>query len=391
MQKVYSKEPMPDKITKSIFLAGGTYRNDKLKPLSWRFEALDILKKLNYTGTVYIPEDRDGYFDKSRLEEQIQWERTCCKAADIIVFWIPRELRPDYEMLCLTTNVEFGLYLDTHKLFIGSPKEAVMNEYLQFISKHEYKWYDSLGELLKDVVDYLGDGVERTGVECKIPKMIFESKQFQNWYQSQLSSGNYLTDYETLYSFVMPKAKKLFMTMFKPNVYVKDENRVKDIEFVVARSNMSYTLAYYRPNDNLLDTEIVLVKEFRSPVSNKDSFVYELPGGSSIDDSEDELEVASQELKEEIGLEVSPSRIKYITELQSSATLCSHKISLYKVELTKDEIDSLKFDADNKITHGNIEDTEKTYTVIANYNQLLNGDYPLDFTNLGMISVALRN
>lgn len=390
---VYAKEEVPKNLTSSIFLAGCTPRENL--DLEWRNKAIEILDNLNYEGVVFLPIDRDRKsipFDFSRYEEQIDWERKCCKLADKIVFWIPREFRPDFEMLGQTTNVEFGLYFNFNKLMIGSPDKAVANSYLKYLCNNEKDifWYNNLEELLRDTVKSL-NSVFRKGIECKIPEHIYSSSQFQNWYQSMKNNNNELVDFEELYSWYMPKAKKLFLSVFKPSVYIKEEDRIKSNEFVVARTDISHICAYYRPDNEILNSEIVLVKEFRSPVRNNKGYVYELPGGSSLKDNSSALETASQELEEEIGLLVEPERFKFVDSRQSASTLCSHKINLYSVRLTKDEIDKIKKDSQNNVTHGIQEATELTYSLVVTYNDILKGKYPVDFTNLGMIQSVIFN
>lgn len=389
---VYAKEEIPENLISSIFLAGCTPR-EKLD-LEWRNKAIEILDKLNYEGVVFLPIDSNresALFDFARYEEQIDWERKCCKLADKIVFWIPREFRPDFEMLGQTTNVEFGLYFNFNKLMIGSPDKAVANSYLKYLCKNEKDifWYNTLEELLRDTVKSL-NSVFRKGIECKIPEHIYSSSQFQNWYQSMKNNNNELVDFEELYSWYMPKAKKLFLSVFKPSVYIKEEDRIKSNEFVVARTDISHICAYYRPDNEILNSEIVLVKEFRIPVRNNKGYVYELPGGSSLKDNSSALETASQELEEEIGLLVEPDRFKFVDSRQSASTLCSHKINLYSVRLTKDEIDKIKKDSQNNVTHGIQEATELTYSLVVTYKDILEGKYPVDFTNLGMISVIFN-
>nr|DAE79802.1 MAG TPA: Nucleoside 2-deoxyribosyltransferase like protein [Caudoviricetes sp.] len=384
---INSRESIPNNLEKSIFLAGPTPR-DYSKISTWRTEAIEILKKLNYDGVVFIPEERNGNFPVEKLNEQIDWEIETMSSCDAIVFWIPRMLRDDFEFIGLTTNVEFGRFLNSNKLFIGSPENAEKNSYLKYISRDKYEWHNDLNSLLKDVVEYLGNGIYREDVEVKIPKHIFESKQFQNWYIPQKAIGNYLTDFNMEYEFVMPKMKKLFMAIFKPSVYVKEsafgieENRVKDNEFVIARTNMSYICAYKKA-DEILDSQIVLCEEFRTPVMNKHEMIFELIGGSSFNENDDELTVASQEFEEESGLKVDSSRFSPVALKQSAGTLCSHQIKLYKVELTEDELYHFKNDTE---THGVVEDTERIHIHVMTFREAMS---LLDWTNVGMIYAAL--
>ena len=387
MTLIHSRENIPNEVNKTIFLAGPTPRDYTVNN-SWRTEAIEILKSLNYDGVVYIPEERNNPFPKEHLEQQIDWEYETMSSADAIVFWIPRELRSDFENIALTTNVEFGRFLNTNKLFIGAPKDSERNTYLEYISKDKYKWHTDLYSLLKDCVEYLGDGVFREDAEVKIPKHMFESEQFQNWYIPQKSIGNSLTDFSMEYEFVMPQHKKLFMALFKPSVYVKEsafgikENRVKDNEFVIARTNMSYICAYKKA-DNILDSQIVLCEEFRTPVVNKYEMIFELIGGSSFDESDDELTVASKEFEEESGLKIDMNRFSSVAIKQSAGTICSHQICLYKVELTDEEIQHFKNDTE---THGVVEDTECIHIHVMTFREAMN---VMDWTNVGMVYAAL--
>lgn len=376
---VYNKEQIPNNETKSIFLAGPTSRS--LNMTEWRTQALEILKKLGYDGTVYIPQERSGNFDPSTLEKQIDWEYKCMCACDAIIFWIPREMREDFEMIGLTTNVEFGRFLNSNKLFCGSPKDAKKMDYLKIISKNKFNWHESLEELIKSTVDYLGDGVYREGIECLIPMHIFKSKQFQDWYQSHKKNGNKLTDFHSEYEFVMPKMKKLFLTIFKPDVWIKGENRIKDNEFVVARSNMSYICAYHKNTNG--QAEVLLCDEFRTPAVNEESRIYELIGGSSFNPSDDELEVACHEFEEETGVAISKDRFKKIDIKQSAGTLCSHQIALFAIELTDEEIDHFRNDHN---VHGVEEDTERVHLHVMSLNNALK---KVDWTNSGMILSAI--
>ena len=184
MTVVYSREDMPKDETKSMFLAGPVPRKEY--ELSWKKEALQILEEMGYNGVVYIPEDRVKvpYDDNNikgeemkrtfTLKAQLDWEYSCMCACDAIVFWIPREMRPDFEMIGLTTNVEFGRFLNSNKLFIGAPDEAPRNEYLHLISEEKYTWHKTLKDTLKAAVEYLGQGIYREDTEVKDNASVYD-------------------------------------------------------------------------------------------------------------------------------------------------------------------------------------------------------------------------
>lgn len=129
---------------KSIALCGPTPRDNKTT--SWRVEALQILEKLGFEGTVYVPEYSSGQKYKSYVE-QVEWERKVYLNCTIMVFWIPRHF-PD--MPGLTTNVEFGYWLKSGKCIYGRPENAERTRYLDWLYNLEYnkKPYNNLEELL---------------------------------------------------------------------------------------------------------------------------------------------------------------------------------------------------------------------------------------------------
>jgi 8-oxo-dGTP pyrophosphatase MutT (NUDIX family)/nucleoside 2-deoxyribosyltransferase len=379
MQVIYAQEEFPKKFTKSIFLAGPTPRDENIQ--SWRTEALDILQKLNYDGVVFVPEPRDSKWEKE-YDKQVDWERKCLDAADCIVFWIPRDLET---MPAFTTNVEFGLYLSSGKIVAGAPKDAPKNTYLQYTaSKSDIAWKETLEDTLKETINFLGEGSPRIDGECFVPLIVWNTEMFQKWYKSQKEVGNKLVNANVKYLFKMPKAKIVFLWICQVEVWIKAEDRIKSNEFVLSRTDMSSVVLYY-PNENLMDTKIVLVKEFRSPVVNAESFVYEIPGGSS-NSKKPPLEVATSEVNEEVGVEIDSSRLKEIKTRQAVATLSAHQIHSYALELTEEELKQVE--EETKKTHGVAEDTELTYVEIKTLGEILDSD-TVDWTNIGMIMSAL--
>lgn len=136
---------------KSIFLAGPTPRNINVE--TWRNEAIEILRKLGFTGIVYVPEKE---FDNRTFDydNQVWWEREALNSATTIVFWIPRnvETMPGY-----TTNVEFGYWLskNSDKVIYGRPNGCPKNRYLDWLyeTETERKPIDNLRDLLNNAVE----------------------------------------------------------------------------------------------------------------------------------------------------------------------------------------------------------------------------------------------
>ena len=137
---------------KSIFLAGPTPRKEEI--VSWRKEAIKILKENNFDGIVYVPE-YSSMKPRGDYEDQVMWEREGLMNSSVIVFWIPRNL-PD--MPAFTTNVEFGYYIHTGKILYGRPNESIKNRYLDWLYELDYKKkpYNNLEELLKEAIKKVG-------------------------------------------------------------------------------------------------------------------------------------------------------------------------------------------------------------------------------------------
>lgn len=125
MKTVYAREPLPQ----SIFLAGPTPRKNTTTP-SWRPEALQIIEKYGFDGTVFIPENREGVCG-FEYDAQVHWEWEALNQATIILFWVPRDIE---QMPAFTTNVEFGMYAHSRKIILGYPKDAPKMSYLDALA-----------------------------------------------------------------------------------------------------------------------------------------------------------------------------------------------------------------------------------------------------------------
>lgn len=382
MQVVYAKEPVPEKITKSVFLAGPTPRSNNVQ--SWRPEAIRYFEEFGYDGVIFIPESRNEFYGD--YIDQIDWEEKCLQIADCILFWIPRDMTT---MPALTTNNEWGVWCDSGKVVLGAPTTAVKVRYQKHYAQQlKVPFSDSLIDTVKSAINMVGKGAERIGGEKKVPLYIWNTPHFQNWYQAQKKAGNRLDGAKVVWTFrVGPECKFVFFWALHVDIYISSEKRHKTNEVVLSRPDISTVVMYQKNSSNILDSTIVLIREFRSPVANENCFVYEVPGGSSFKHGGNPKKLAADECKEETGLIVDPERIEYLNCRQMVSTLSAHKAHLFAVEITDEELTWLK--SQEGIAHGVEEDTEKTYVEITSPDSILKGDQ-VDWAMLGMIFSALH-
>lgn len=379
---VYYGEQPPKTFRKSIFLAGPTPRSESVP--SWRPDALAILEKIGYDGVVFIPESRDG----GRLADyssMVEWEETYLNMADSIPFWIPRNM--DF-LPGLTTNDEWGVWKNSGKVVLGTPERATHVRYQQhYAKKCLAPTADTLEATMELAVKMIGDGALRKDGECEVPLIVWRTPSFQQWYASQLHSGNRLDHARVRWMHrTGPNKSFIFLWVLHVDVYVASEKRNKVNEFVIARPDISTILMYHR-HEVLLDSEIVLIREFRSPVSNETGFVWELAGGSTFKGVTDPKTLAADECREEAGISIEPSRIKQHAARQMVATLSAHKAHLFSVALTAGEILSLK--AQRGVAHGIASDSEQTYTEVLTLREILESS-TVDWSMVGMIMSVLQ-
>jgi 8-oxo-dGTP pyrophosphatase MutT (NUDIX family) len=386
MQIVYALQGPPETVTKSVFLVGPTPRAETGGE-SWRPAMIEALRQAGYDGVVYVPETEDGQW-KHSYTDQIAWEQKYLHQCDVVIAWVPRDLET---MPAFTTNVEFGEFVASGKLIYGRPDGAPKTRYLDALYEEHTlgKPYRTLDELAMIAVRRIGDGAERTGGQRAVPLDVWRSKQFHAWHDELVHAGNRLDDARVLWSFyVGPTKSFLFSFAVRVKVWVEGEGRHKSNEYIFSRTDISAIVPYYLGLDPQ-DPQIVLVKEFRSPGRTRDGFVHELPGGSSFKTDKVPTQVASEEMKEETGLEIAAHRFRLVNARQIGATLSTHRSYVFAVELTDEEYDQAVGLENSETALGVIEDTEITYVECRSLSAILS-ERLVDWANVGMILETLH-
>lgn len=152
MKLIYTDHPLPADVFDSdtLFMLGPVPRRADVP--SWRPEALDILSRLKYKGTVLIPEWTHPS-KATTFQVQCDWERQCLEKSRRLAFWVPRSMAT---LPALTTNVEFGMWLGKrpNACRYGRPFWAEHCDYLDwlYIKETGRKPSDTLFDMLQEAI-----------------------------------------------------------------------------------------------------------------------------------------------------------------------------------------------------------------------------------------------
>jgi len=392
LQVVHSPEDLPETITSTVFLAGPSPRKEG--DANWRLEAIEALRRAGYDGVVLAPVPRDGHWPRD-YNDQIAWESAHLALADVILMWVPRDLET---LPGFTTNVEFGEWLHSGKLLYGRPADAPKTSYLdaryRSVNARQKPPFqqpaESLADLALQVVQRVGSGASRSAGERQVPLAVWRTSQFQAWYHEVVQAGNRLDGARVLWSFFIPQANNLLLSYaLQVKVWVAAEKRHKENEFILSRPDISAICAYC-PDEGthaLLDTRVVLVREFRSPGRTADGFVHDLPGGSTVKPGADPREVAASELREETGMTLPAARFRSLGARQLVAPYGTHKAHLFAVRLTAQELAEIERLERQETVFGVADETERTQVEVRKLSQVLS-ERLVDHASVGMIMQA---
>ncbi|MFC3492533.1 nucleoside 2-deoxyribosyltransferase domain-containing protein [Glycomyces rhizosphaerae] len=378
---VHANETPPDSWDAAVFLAGPLPRSAEVP--AWNREAVALLReRWRQEGrlVVFTPELREGVL--ADYTGQVEWEHRWLHAADVILFWVPRDLDT---MPAFTTNIEWGAWYDSGKVVFGAPVGAPKNEYLLHLAASSgVPVADTLGGAADAALAMVDAGSRRAGGERSVPLLVWRTDSFQSWYGAQRAAGNRLVGARVEWTFrVGPGREAVHYWAAQVQVHVAAEDRVKSNEVVISRPDTAQVLLY-RPGPSPEATIVVLVREFRSPASTADGFVHELPGGSG--DEPDVAVQALEEVREETGLRLGIDRMRFVGARQVAATVSAHRSHLFAAELTADELDWLRA---HQGTANGVGETERTWVEITTFGDMLDGAL-VDWSTLGMVARALN-
>ncbi len=180
MNVVHTTDAFPRSWSRSLFLAGPSPRTASTLP-SWRPRALDRLRAVGFDGAVFVPEPPPGRPWPSDTSASTQWELEALAFADVIAFWVPRDLT---QMPGFTTNVEFGAWVGSRKVVLGHPPDAPLTSYLDVLAERVDRQAPAptLDATLAAAMERLGPGAARSDGERHVPLDVWRMASFQYWY-----------------------------------------------------------------------------------------------------------------------------------------------------------------------------------------------------------------
>lgn len=382
MRIVQARQAFPDTWERSLFLVGPSPRGGQ-RHHSWRPIAIDMLQDLQYDGVVFNPEPMDG-LDPDEYGAQVKWECQGLEYADGIVAWVPRNL---VSLPAFTTNVEFGWWMTSGKpqalgYPIGAPKMRYLHAHAERLG---IPVYHTLDETLQSVIDQIGPGQQRTRAERAIPLHIWRRPEWQHWYRTQVAAGNLLIDAQVQWVYRVGRARHVFCWALWVDVYVTAERRHKLNEFIFGRPDIAAVVLYHR-GQSILDTQVALIREFRSPAVTPDGYIHEVPSGSSLtrpDITPEQL--AYDELREETGIVLGPGQLQPIGVQQLAGTLSVHRAHTFAAELTIDQWATVQALAESGREMGEPGGEERTRIETMTVADLISNRVPVDWANRGMI------
>lgn len=149
MKVIYAQEKINIE-GKSVFLAGPTPRDKNIK--SWRKDVLAYFEHRGFDGTVLVPEFENEVAGRFAYERQIDWEEAALEKADLIIFYIPRDVKT---LPGFTTNIELGMWFEREpgKIRLAIPPEAQKCDYIRYVADKKYiNIYDNYQELVIETI-----------------------------------------------------------------------------------------------------------------------------------------------------------------------------------------------------------------------------------------------
>jgi len=378
-QIVLPLQPLPSAFSASLFVAGA--------PGPWTHAVVSALEQAGWDGVVYLPpESPPSDEDPGKRADLVRWREEALRFSDGVLIWLGDGGKSDpwlYEL--------WGAWQRSSRVVLGVPKDEPAPD---SASRHHVPIARTPADAAEQALTMLRPGQHRRAGERSVPLLLWRSPGFAAWYQALRKAGHRLEEAQLEWSYRSRGAgRPPLLWALRPRVFVVGERRHKSGEVVIGRTDISASVLYY-PEDSgdVLDTLVVLVREYRSAVRNRLGFGLMLPGGSAAMASErshDPRQTAQREVAEETGLHIDPEQFVPIDagDRQVAASLASYHCHLFRVQLRDAQLKTLQATAAAGRPHGaNVG--ERCYVTLRTVRELI-ASPDLDWSQLGMVLHAL--
>lgn len=376
-QAVLPLQPIPPAFSASLFVAG--------VPGPWTDAVVATLGQAGWDGVVFLPTPTDEG-DASKRNELARWRDEALRHSDGVLLWLGDGGHSEPWLFEL-----WGAWQRSSRIVLGVPKEQPVPD---SAGRLHIPIARTVAEAVEQSLHMLRPGQPRRAGERSVPLLLWRSPGFAAWYHALRKAGHRLEDAQLEWSYRSRAAgRPPLLWALRPRVFVVGERRHKSGEVVIGRTDVSASVLYY-PDDSgdVLDTLVVLVREYRSAVRNRLGFGLMLPGGSAAMASErshDPRQTAQREVTEETGLHIDPTQFVPVDagDRQVAASLASYHCHLFRVLLRDDQLRALQEMAASGQSNGaNVG--ERCFVTLRTVRELL-ASPDLDWSQLGMVLHAL--
>lgn len=381
LQPVYLGEPFPAAFSASVFLAGASAQ--------FRHDLLAQLGTSPVEGVIFVPEPRDGRGGDALSEGSRHegWPTEALALSDLLVLHLAQGSAPNPRLLSLWAE-----WSRTGRLIVCDPHGEGLGRH----GGQRLLFAETAADTAALILKFLRPGALRRAGERTVPLSLWRSPSFQSWYRALSRAGHFLEDVEVEWTHRSRGiGRPPFLWAVRPRVRVRGERRQLSGEVVIGRADVSVTVLFHRaPGAPPLDTQIVLVREFRAAVRNRSGFAWMLPGGSAAQAGErrsDPRHTAVQEVFEETGLRLASEQLQAVPagDRQLVASLASYHAQVFRAELSDEQLASLRATAATGKALG-ATPSERCFVSVRRLGELLL-DPDFDWSHLGMLMSALSD
>ena len=381
MSLIRPGDSLPESWDRSLLLYWNSGRREDR--VSWRDGVLGQLEHLGYRGVVFLADPDASYSGGSQQWRQLEWLTRVCRMSDVMLSSWSAEANRQEDLYWLLSSE----LLNLRKIVLQLDEQAAdILTSLDIQPLRRIRIVHSERDAAVEVLRLLENAARRSGPERAIPLDIWQTSEFRNWYAAQHSAGNELKNADAVWAFRpgLGYVEPLWYWALQVGVRIHGENRTKVNEPVIGRPDIAATVLHSRTLA-VEDTEVVLVREYRVPAIGPGGYVWELPSGSGAA-GEDIVNVAIQECREEVGIDLVPSRLRYHGKRQLLATMSCHQAHLFSAVMSQAELSQIQ--GSRGMARG-VPPHERTFPEVLSVREIL-AQGLLDWSMAGMLQLALK-